>query len=102
MGPRWPRFTHCVVGYVCFFYSYASVDKLFLGAFVAGLDAGLLYNEFPLMGSHIVPPVEELFSDDYAKHPDKSDKWWRNIFENPTTVQFDHRVLVRFRLEAGK
>jgi len=63
------------------------------GAFVAGLDAGLLYNEFPLMGNHIVPPVEELFSDDYAKHPDKSDKWWRNIFENPTTVQFDHRVL---------
>ena len=54
------------------------------------------------MGSHIVPPVEELFSDDYAKHPDKSDKWWRNIFENPTTVQFDHRVLVRFKLEAAK
>ena len=54
------------------------------------------------MGGHIVPPVEELFSDEYAKHPDKSDKWWRNIFENPTTVQFDHRVLVRFRLEADK
>ena len=78
------------------------VDKLFLGAFVAGLDAGLLYNEFPLMGSYIVPPFEELFSDDYAKHPDKSDKWWRNIFENPTTVQFNHRVLVRFRIEARK
>jgi cytochrome c oxidase assembly protein subunit 15 len=84
------------------FCSYASADKLDSGAFVAGLDAGLLYNEFPLMGNHIVPPVEELFSDDYAKHPDKSDKWWRNIFENPTTVQFDHRVLVRFRLDAGK
>ena len=99
MGPHWPRFTHCVVGYVflslplCF-----CVDFLFLGAFVAGLDAGLLYNEFPLMGSHIMPPVEELFSDDYAKLPDKSDKWWRNIFENPTTVQFDHRVLVSSRL----
>ena len=73
-------------------------DEPFLGAFVAGLDAGLLYNEFPLMGSHIAPPVEELFSDDYAKHPDKSDKWWRNIFENPITVQFNHRALVCFKL----
>lgn len=67
----------------------------FLGAFVAGLDAGLLYNEFPLMGGRLIPPTDELLSPNYAKNPDKSDKWWRNIFENPTTVQFDHRVLVR-------
>ncbi|KAF8165061.1 COX15/CtaA family [Crassisporium funariophilum] len=63
------------------------------GAFVAGLDAGLLYNEFPLMGGRLSPPADELFSPMYAKNPDKSDMWWRNIFENPTTVQFDHRVL---------
>ncbi|TFK43254.1 electron transfer protein 1 [Crucibulum laeve] len=63
------------------------------GAFVAGLDAGLLYNEFPLMGGRIAPPSDELFSPAYAKSEDKSDLWWRNIFENPTTVQFDHRVL---------
>ena len=66
-----------------------------LGAFVAGLDAGLVYNEFPLMGGRLVPPADELLSTEYAKKPDMSDKWWRNIFENPTTVQFDHRVLVR-------
>jgi len=66
-----------------------------LGAFVAGLDAGLVYNEFPLMGGRLVPPADELLSTEYAKKLDKSDKWWRNIFENPTTVQFDHRVLVR-------
>jgi len=65
------------------------------GAFVAGLDAGLLYNEFPLMGGRLAPPADELFSESYAKNSDKSDTWWRNIFENPTTVQFDHRVLVR-------
>ncbi|PPR02446.1 hypothetical protein CVT24_001995 [Panaeolus cyanescens] len=63
------------------------------GAFVAGLDAGLLYNEFPLMGGRIAPPMDELFSTAYSKVEDKSDIWWRNIFENPTTVQFDHRVL---------
>lgn len=66
-----------------------------VGAFVAGLDAGLLYNEFPLMGGRLAPPADELFSTAYAKNADKSDTWWRNIFENPTTVQFDHRVLVR-------
>lgn len=64
------------------------------GAFVAGLDAGLLYNEFPLMGGRIAPPSDELFSPLYAQKPDGSDIWWRNIFENPTTVQFDHRCLV--------
>ncbi|KAJ3790706.1 cytochrome oxidase assembly [Lentinula aff. detonsa] len=63
------------------------------GAFVAGLDAGLLYNEFPLMGGRLAPPRDELMSPAYAKRADGSDKWWRNIFENPTTVQFDHRVL---------
>jgi len=57
------------------------------------LDAGLLYNEFPLMGGRLAPPTEELFSTAYAKSADKSDVWWRNIFENPTTTQFDHRVL---------
>ena len=64
------------------------------GAFVAGLDAGLLYNEFPLMGGRLAPPADELFSAAYAKKEDGSDVWWRNIFENPTTVQFNHRCLV--------
>jgi cytochrome c oxidase assembly protein subunit 15 len=64
------------------------------GAFVAGLDAGLVYNEFPFMGGRLAPPADELFDLAYAKSTDKSDLWWRNIFENPTTVQFDHRVLV--------
>lgn len=63
------------------------------GAFVAGLDAGLLYNEFPLMGGRLAPPSDELMNPSYATRPDKSDMWWRNIFENPTTVQFNHRVL---------
>lgn len=73
-----------------------SISRLFffLGAFVAGLDAGLIYNEFPTMGGGLVPPVGELMSPFYSQEADQSDLWWRNIFENPTTVQFDHRVLV--------
>ncbi|KAJ7228953.1 electron transfer protein 1 [Mycena pura] len=60
--------------------------------FVAGLDAGLVYNEWPLMGGRLAPPTDELFSPAYAKSETKFDLW-RNIFDNPTTVQFDHRVL---------
>ncbi|BGP16413.1 Cytochrome c oxidase assembly protein cox15 [Rhodosporidiobolus nylandii] len=62
------------------------------GAFVAGLDAGLIYNEWPLMGGALHPPAAELNKDFYCRKADKSDRW-RNLTENPTTVQFDHRML---------
>lgn len=47
-----------------------------------------------MMGENIAPPFSELLKPIYALRPDGSDMWWRNIFENPTTVQFDHRILV--------
>jgi cytochrome c oxidase assembly protein subunit 15 len=52
------------------------------GGFVAGLDAGLIYNTFPKMGDYWIPPG--MLALDPA---------WRNVFDNLTTVQFDHRVL---------
>uniref|UniRef100_A0A3Q2U0P3 Cytochrome c oxidase assembly homolog 15 (yeast) n=1 Tax=Fundulus heteroclitus TaxID=8078 RepID=A0A3Q2U0P3_FUNHE len=52
------------------------------GAFVAGLDAGLVYNSFPKMADKWIPDDILAFSPAL-----------RNIFENPTTVQFDHRIL---------
>tara|TARA_B100002003_G_C13861562_1_gene421745 strand:- start:172 stop:663 length:492 start_codon:yes stop_codon:yes gene_type:complete len=52
------------------------------GAFVAGLDAGLVYNEFPKMGDGIIPP--EMWHLSPA---------WINIFENIPSVQFTHRWL---------
>ncbi|KAF0975410.1 hypothetical protein FDP41_005404 [Naegleria fowleri] len=55
------------------------------GAFVAGMDAGLVYNEFPLMGGSLVP------SDIMVIEP-----WYKNLFENATTVQFQHRWLATF------
>ena len=54
-----------------------------LGAFVAGLDAGLVYNSFPKMAGQWIP-------DDILALSPKI----KNFFENPTTVQFDHRILV--------
>ncbi|KAJ8943700.1 hypothetical protein NQ314_009673 [Rhamnusium bicolor] len=52
------------------------------GAFVAGLDAGLVYNSFPKMGDKWIPDDILAFKPKVA-----------NVTENPTTVQFDHRVL---------
>ncbi|CAJ0927911.1 unnamed protein product [Ranitomeya imitator] len=68
------KFTHWTAGLV--FLTALS------GAFVAGLDAGLVYNSFPKMGERWIPDDLLAFSPTL-----------RNIFENPTTVQFDHRIL---------
>lgn len=52
------------------------------GAFVAGLNAGLIYNTFPLMDGQIIPDGL------YDMAP-----WYLNWFENVMTVQFNHRML---------
>ena len=63
------------------------------GGFVAGLDAGLIYNDFPWMGVGWTPPREELFQDFYSQKADSRDIWWRNALENPSLAQLDHRIL---------
>ncbi|KAK1759726.1 putative cytochrome c oxidase assembly protein COX15 [Echria macrotheca] len=63
------------------------------GALVAGLDAGLIYNEFPKMGVGYKPPNSELMDKFYCRKEDGSDLWWRNMLENPSLVQLDHRIL---------
>jgi len=55
--------------------------QILLGALVAGIDAGRTYTDWPLMAGGILPP------DMMDLSP-----WWRNLFENPGTVQFMHRV----------
>lgn len=52
------------------------------GGFVAGLDAGLIYNSFPMMNGRWLPD-EYLFMQPA----------YYNFFENPATAQFNHRVL---------
>ncbi len=59
------------------------------GGFVAGLDAGRIYNEFPLMGGRLVPA--EAFAADPA---------WASPFEDPATAQFTHRILAVTTLAA--
>jgi cytochrome c oxidase assembly protein subunit 15 len=52
------------------------------GGFVAGLKAGWIYNTFPKMGDDWIPPGLMAL-----------DPFMRNLTENMTTVQFDHRLL---------
>jgi cytochrome c oxidase assembly protein subunit 15 len=65
--------------------------QIYLGALVAGLRAGLIYNTWPLIDGGLVPAASQLLFNE---------PWWRNFFENPLTVQFDHR-LVAYALLAG-
>ncbi|WP_342170086.1 COX15/CtaA family protein [Rickettsia endosymbiont of Seladonia tumulorum] len=54
--------------------------QIFLGALVAGLDAGLVYNSFPLMGGNFIP-IE--IKDNFISFKNWSD---------PVFVQFIHRL----------
>jgi len=60
------------------------VLQIYLGALVAGLDAGLTYNTWPLIDGALVPAAERLWFVTPA---------WRNIFENDLMVQFLHRMV---------
>jgi cytochrome c oxidase assembly protein subunit 15 len=60
------------------------IAQIYLGALVAGLHAGLTYNTWPLIDGALVPSASSLLFDQPA---------WRNFFENPLTVQFDHRMV---------
>ncbi len=55
------------------------------GGFVAGLDAGLIFNSFPLMAGEWIPDGINALSP-----------WYLNPLENMVTVQFNHRWLAMF------
>jgi len=57
--------------------------QLYLGALVAGLRAGKVYNSWPDIDGAFVPSAARLFFEA---------PWWRNLFDNALTVQFEHRM----------
>ena len=73
--PATPRSTWAAAG-----IAFLVMFQIYLGALVAGLDAGLSYTTWPLMDGALVP------GDMFIQQP-----WWINLFENPKTVQFVHR-----------
>ena len=56
--------------------------QILIGGFVAGLNAGFVYNDWPTMGGNIVP-------DDILH----MSPWYLNFLENVATIQFTHRVV---------
>ena len=57
--------------------------QLYFGALVAGLRAGRVYNTWPDIDGALIPSAERLFFET---------PWWRNLFDNTLTVQFEHRM----------
>jgi heme a synthase len=57
--------------------------QLYFGALVAGLRAGRVYNTWPEIDGALIPSAERLWFEE---------PWWRNLFDNALTVQFEHRM----------
>ncbi len=64
----------------CIIATIVLCGQIFLGALVAGLKAGLIYNSFPLMGLEFVPT--EIYSEPLSL----------TSFSDPVFVQFMHRM----------
>jgi cytochrome c oxidase assembly protein subunit 15 len=60
-----------------------TIVQLYFGALVAGLRAGRIYNTWPEIDGAFIPSAARLFFEQ---------PWWRNLFDNPLTVQFEHRM----------
>ena len=57
--------------------------QLYFGALVAGLRAGKVYNTWPEIDGALIPSAARLWFEE---------PWWRNLFDNALTVQFEHRM----------
>src|SRR5258708_9044105 len=77
LAPRRLRWSACAL-------LALAIVQIYLGALVAGLRAGLIFNTWPLIDGSFIPKTADLF----FAHP-----LWRNFFENTLTVQFDHRMV---------
>ncbi len=59
--------------------------QIIIGAFVSGLDAGMIYQTWPLMGNSFVP--DDIILNEFKHFAD---------FENHSLVQFYHRSIAYF------
>jgi len=57
--------------------------QIYFGALVAGLRAGKVYNTWPEIDGAFIPSAARLWFEE---------PWWRNLFDNALTVQFEHRM----------
>ncbi len=64
------------------FFLFLIFLQLIIGAFVSGMDAGVVYNTWPLMGLSYFPDDSKVI--EFLNI---------NVFDNPSVVQFIHRNL---------
>ena len=64
------------------FFLFLLFLQLIIGAFVSGMDAGKIYNTWPLMGVSYFPDDSQFIEFLHI-----------NVFDNPSIVQFIHRNL---------
>ena len=64
------------------FFLFLLFLQLIMGAFVSGMDAGRVYNTWPMMGSSYFPDDSQFI--EFLN---------LNVFDNPSIVQFIHRNL---------
>lgn len=88
-----PKFLNALLGAKGVWLMVLILMTITYGAFVAGLKAGLLYNEFPLMGGHLIP------TDLIENEPQTG--VLENFFINPVAVQWMHRMLALVTLVYG-
>ncbi|MEL6919917.1 MAG: COX15/CtaA family protein [Pseudomonadota bacterium] len=65
------------------FLVFLTLLQIWMGAMVAGMDAGLVFNEWPTMDGGFLPPADVVWVDELG---------WQNWFETPAYVQFAHRT----------
>ena len=68
--------------YIIFIFLLLVFTQIIIGAFVSGMDAGQIYNSWPLMGSSFFPDDNNI--DNFFKI---------SAFSDPSLVQFMHRNL---------
>jgi cytochrome c oxidase assembly protein subunit 15 len=68
--------------WVAIFLGVLLFGQLIMGAFVAGTNAGLTYNTWPLMDGRLIPNGLGTLSP-----------WYMNVLENVTAIQFIHRMV---------
>jgi heme a synthase len=83
LAPRQPSEAPALLRLGALAIAVATLVQIYLGALVAGLDAGLKYNTWPLIEGGLMPELDRLFF---------LSPLWRNLFENDLMVQFNHRM----------
>ena len=78
-------FKRCLTNNLPEFFLILIFIQIIFGAFVSGMDAGKIYNSWPLMGNSYFPDDNDYFN-----------LFKLSVFNEPSLVQFIHRNLAYF------